>query len=91
MGTVHSTRAASNATGTALNTVITSINENTNSTSTNNDMVFIPPKTPVRSKTKEPPQYHTPSKLITKSGIFKKKLINIRLMLISLFLRFNES
>jgi hypothetical protein len=36
----------------------------------NQDIIFLPPKTPVhqaRSKTKEP-QYHTPSKLITKSG-----------------------
>ncbi len=50
----HNTRAA---------TAIASTNDNSN----NNDMIFIPPKTPVRSKTKDT-QYHTPSKLITKSG-----------------------
>ena len=34
----------------------------------NNDMVFIPPKTPVRSKTRET-QYNTPMKgLVSKSG-----------------------
>lgn len=33
----------------------------------NQDMVFIPPRTPVRSKTRES-QYTTPSKLVSKSG-----------------------
>jgi hypothetical protein len=35
----------------------------------NQDMVFIPPKTPVRSKTRDT-QYNTPLKLVTKSGKF---------------------
>jgi hypothetical protein len=38
-----------------------------NSSNNNNDMIFIPPKTPVRSKTRET-QYTTPSKLVSKSG-----------------------
>lgn len=33
----------------------------------NQDNVFIPPKTPVRSKTRDN-QYITPSKLVSKSG-----------------------
>jgi hypothetical protein len=37
------------------------------SNSNNQDMVFIPPKTPVRSKTRDN-QYTTPSKLVSKSG-----------------------
>lgn len=36
-------------------------------TANNQDMVFIPPKTPVRSKTRDN-QYTTPSKLVSKSG-----------------------
>lgn len=39
----------------------------------NNDMVFIPPKTPVRSKTRET-QYSTPAKLVTKSDSMKIKV-----------------
>ncbi len=35
----------------------------------NNDIVFIPPKTPVRSKTRET-QYNTPMKgIVSKSGL----------------------
>ena len=55
----HNTRAAS--------AVATSTTSNESSSSNNNDMIFIPPKTPVRSKTKDT-QYHTPSKPIAKSG-----------------------
>lgn len=39
----------------------------------NNDMVFIPPKTPVRSKTRET-QYNTPAKLVSKSDSMKIKV-----------------
>lgn len=39
----------------------------------NNDMVFIPPKTPVRSKTRET-QYNTPMKLVSKSDSMKIKV-----------------
>lgn len=42
---------------------------NASQSAPNNDMVFIPPKTPVRSKTRET-QYTTPSKsLVSKSGL----------------------
>jgi hypothetical protein len=40
---------------------------NTQSNNSNQDTVFIPPKTPVRSKTRDT-QYNTPLKLVTKSG-----------------------
>ncbi len=39
----------------------------------NQDVVFIPPKTPVRSKTRET-QYNTPSKLVSKSDSMKIKV-----------------
>lgn len=59
------TRAAS-----AVATTSTTTSESANSSSNNSnyDMIFIPPRTPVRSKTKETQGYHTPSKLVTKSG-----------------------
>lgn len=43
------------------------------SNSSNQDMVFIPPKTPVRSKTRDN-QYATPSKLVSKSDSMKIKV-----------------
>jgi hypothetical protein len=56
------------------NSRATSANSSTTHSSGNNqDIVFIPPKTPVRSKTKEP-QYHTPSRLVTKSDSMKVKV-----------------
>jgi hypothetical protein len=69
------TARASSAVG-ACSTIENPIN--TISNSNNNDMVFIPPKTPVRSKTKDTQGYHTPSKLVTKSGM---KLIYFQLIL----------
>jgi len=42
-------------------------------TANNQDMVFIPPKTPVRSKTRDN-QYTTPSKLVSKSDSMKIKV-----------------
>ena len=38
------------------------------SNSNNQDNVFIPPKTPVRSKTRDT-QYNTPMKMVSKSGM----------------------
>lgn len=49
----HNSRAASAAAAASTN---------------NQDNVFIPPKTPVRSKTRDN-QYVTPSKIVSKSGL----------------------
>lgn len=61
--TTHTSRATSAS--------VTSSSQS--ASSSNNDMVFIPPKTPVRSKTRET-QYTTPSKLVSKSDSMKIKV-----------------
>jgi len=48
-------------------------NSTTTAASNNQDIVFIPPKTPVRSKTRES-QYCTPSKMVSKSDSMKIKV-----------------
>ena len=63
--TPHASRAASAAAATSNS----SSSASASNSSSNQDIVFIPPKTPVRSKTRET-QYNTP-KLVTKSGIFR--------------------
>ena len=52
---------------------VNSHNSRAVSSTNNQDMVFIPPKTPVRSKTRES-QYSTPSKLVSKSDSMKIKV-----------------
>jgi hypothetical protein len=60
----HNSRATSNQQNSTTTTTTTS----------NQDMVFIPPKTPVRSKTRDN-QYTTPtSKLVSKSDSMKIKV-----------------
>lgn len=44
------------------------------------DTVFIPPKTPAKARAKDT-QYHTPSKLISKSGIFIGIILKIKLFI----------
>ena len=41
---------------------------NSSNNNNNNQDVFIPPKTPVRSKTRDT-QYNTPMKMVSKSGM----------------------
>lgn len=59
--TTHSSRAASAASS--------SNSASGSSSNANSDTVFIPPKTPVRSKTRDS-QYCTPNKMVSKSGNF---------------------
>ena len=65
----HASRASSATTASSSSSSASSSTANgSNSNANNQDTVFIPPKTPVRSKTRDT-QYTTPSKLVSKSGM----------------------
>ena len=69
----HASRAASASnSANAYGTIAGHGHHHSNSTS-NPDSIFVPPKTPVRSKTRDS-QYTTPSKMISKSDSMKVKV-----------------